>query len=85
MKTGLNLDVATTTWHDRVAYLPNAFCATPFCSEQSLTKRFCFTRGIVMPLLRPADPQVLKKNFYLRIEESLAVTLDRYAEFFGTN
>ena len=38
-----------------------------------------------MPLLRLADPQVLKKNFYLQIEESLAVTLDRHAEFLDTN
>ena len=85
MKPGPSLDVETTIWHGRVAYSPDGFCATPSCSEQSLTKRFYFTRGIVMPLLRLADPQVLKKNFYVRIEESLAVTLDRHAEFLGTN
>jgi hypothetical protein len=37
-----------------------------------------------MPLLRPPDPQVPKRKFYVRIEEPLAVTLDRYAEFLGT-
>ena len=37
-----------------------------------------------MPLLRPPDPQVPKRKFYVRIEESLAVTLDRYAGFPGT-
>ena len=36
-----------------------------------------------MPLLRPPDPQVSKRKFYVRIEEPLAVTLDRYAEFLG--
>jgi len=37
-----------------------------------------------MPLLRPPDPQVPKRKLYVRIEEPLAVTLDRYAEFLGT-
>lgn len=37
-----------------------------------------------MPLLRPPDPQVSKRKFYVRIEEPLAGTLDRYAEFLGT-
>jgi hypothetical protein len=37
-----------------------------------------------MPLLRPPDPQVPRRKFYVRIEEPLAATLDRYAEFLGT-
>lgn len=37
-----------------------------------------------MPLLRPPDPQVPKRKFYAQIEEPLAVTLNRYAEFLGT-
>ena len=37
-----------------------------------------------MPLLRPPDPQIPTRKFYIRIEEPLAVTLDRYAEFLGT-
>lgn len=36
-----------------------------------------------MPLLRPPDPQVPKRKFYVRIGEPLAETLDRYAEFLG--
>src|SRR5258708_17800792 len=36
-----------------------------------------------MPLLRPPDPQIPTRKFYVRIEEPLAVTLDRYAEFLG--
>ena len=37
-----------------------------------------------MPLLKPPDPQVPKRKLYVRIEEPLAITLDRYAEFLGT-
>ena len=37
-----------------------------------------------MPLLRPPDPKVPARKFYVRIEEPLALTLDRYAEFLGT-
>lgn len=37
-----------------------------------------------MPWLGPPHPQVPKGKFYVRIEEPLAVTLDRYAEFLGT-
>jgi hypothetical protein len=36
-----------------------------------------------MPLLRPPDPQIPKRKFYVRIEEPLAATLDRYSEFLG--
>lgn len=58
--------------------------ATQFCARESLLKRLYFTRRIVMPLLRPPDPQVPKRKLYLRIEEPLAAMLDRYAEFLGT-
>jgi hypothetical protein len=37
-----------------------------------------------VPLLRPPDPKVPTRKFYVRIEEPLAITLDRYAEFLGT-
>jgi hypothetical protein len=37
-----------------------------------------------MPLLRPPDPRIPKRRLYIRIEEPLAITLDRYAEFLGT-
>lgn len=37
-----------------------------------------------MPLLRPPDPQIPKRKFCVRIEEPLALTLDRYVEFLGT-
>ena len=37
-----------------------------------------------MPLLRPPDPQIPTRKFYVRIEEPLAVIPDRYAEFLGT-
>jgi hypothetical protein len=37
-----------------------------------------------MPLLRPPDPKISTRKFYVRIEEPLAITLERYAEFLGT-
>jgi len=38
-----------------------------------------------MPLLKPPNPQVATRRLYLRVEESLAQTAERYAEFLGTN
>jgi hypothetical protein len=38
-----------------------------------------------MPLLRPPEPQIVVRKFYVRIEESLARTMERYAEFLGTD
>jgi hypothetical protein len=43
-----------------------------------------FRRRIVMPLLRRPDPKVPTRKVYVRIDEPLAITLDRYAEFLGT-
>jgi hypothetical protein len=33
-----------------------------------------------MPLLKPPAPTVAKRKYYIRIEEPLAVTMERYAE-----
>src|SRR5260370_25873476 len=38
-----------------------------------------------MPLLRPPEPQIVMRKFYVRIEEPLARTMERYAEFLGTD
>lgn len=38
-----------------------------------------------MPLLKPPEPVVIQRRYYLRIEESLAQTMERYAEFLGTD
>jgi hypothetical protein len=38
-----------------------------------------------MPLLRPPEPQIVVRKFYVRIEEPLARTMERYAEFLGTD
>jgi hypothetical protein len=38
-----------------------------------------------MPLLKPPEPGVIQRRYYLRIEESLAQTMERYAEFLGTD
>ena len=38
-----------------------------------------------MPLLKPPAPTVAKRKYYIRIEEPLAMTMERYAEFIGAN
>ena len=38
-----------------------------------------------MPLLKPPEPQLATRRLYMRIDESLAQTAERYAEFLGTN
>lgn len=38
-----------------------------------------------MPLLKPSEPQLATRRLYLRIDESLAQTAERYAEFLGTD
>ena len=37
-----------------------------------------------MPLLKPPEPQIAVRKFYVRIEEPLTLTMERYAEFLGT-
>ena len=37
-----------------------------------------------MPLLKPPEPQIPVRRFYVRIEEPLTLTMERYAEFLGT-
>ena len=37
-----------------------------------------------MPLLKPPEPRLATRRLYLRIDESLAQTAERYAEFLGT-
>ena len=36
-----------------------------------------------MSLLRPPEPQIVVRRFYVRIEEPLTLTMKRYAEFLG--
>lgn len=38
-----------------------------------------------MPLLKPPQPQLATRKLYLRIDESLAQTAERYAKFLGTD
>ena len=38
-----------------------------------------------MPLLKPPAPTVAKRKYYIRIDEPLALTMERYAEFIGTH
>ncbi len=37
-----------------------------------------------MPLLKPLEPQIAARRFYVRIEEPLTLTMESYAEFLGT-
>jgi len=38
-----------------------------------------------MPLLKPPEPVITQRRYYVRIEERLAQTIERYAEFLGTS
>ena len=38
-----------------------------------------------MPLLKPPKPPVSKHKYYIRLDEPLALTMERYAEFIGAN
>src|SRR5258708_30268762 len=42
-------------------------------------------RATSMPLLKPPEPQIAMRKFFIRIEEPLALTMERYAEFLGTD
>ena len=37
-----------------------------------------------MPLLKPPDPKIPTRKYYVRVEEPVARTMERYAEFLGT-
>ena len=38
-----------------------------------------------MLLLKPPEPSVPKRKYYIRLDESLAATMERYAEFIGAH
>ena len=38
-----------------------------------------------MPLLKPPEPQMATRRLYVRLDEHLANTAERYAEFIGTH
>ena len=38
-----------------------------------------------MSLLKPPVPQIATRKFFVRIEEPLAQSMERYAEFLGTD
>ena len=37
-----------------------------------------------MPLLDPPKPEILKRKYYVKIDEPLAITMEKYAEFIKT-
>ena len=38
-----------------------------------------------MPLLNPPKPEILKRKYYVKIDEPLAITMEKYAEFIQTD
>lgn len=38
-----------------------------------------------MPLLKPPEPTAAKRKYYIRLDEPLAGTMERYAEFIGAH
>ena len=42
-------------------------------------------KGRPMPLLKPPEGQITTRRFFVRIEDPLALTMERYAEFLGTD
>ena len=38
-----------------------------------------------MPLLDPPKPEIPKRKYYVKIDEPLAVTMEKYAEFLQTD
>lgn len=38
-----------------------------------------------MALLKPPEPTVAKRKYYIRLDEPLATTMERYAEFIGAH
>src|SRR6266446_5504942 len=55
-----------------------------FLSEQTDAAQARSNPGEPMPLLKPPEAVITQRRYYLRIEESLAQTMERYAEFLGT-
>jgi|SRR5579862_216838 len=84
MKLGPNFDVAKAAGQVWLAAASPDSSYHAFLGAYSLTRRFYLPGRIAIPLLRPPDPQLPKRKFYVRIDEALAVTLDRYFEFLGT-
>jgi hypothetical protein len=38
-----------------------------------------------MPLLNPPKPEIPKRKYYVKIDEPLAITMEKYAEFIQTD
>jgi Isoprenylcysteine carboxyl methyltransferase (ICMT) family len=54
--------------------------AAPTCTTLSPTEE-----NGPMPLPKPPEPVIAQRRYYVRIEEPLALTMERSAEFLGTN
>src|SRR5438552_17498165 len=65
------------------AYENSRLCSQLF--RECLSSTCVDWRATSMPLLKPPEPQIAVRRFYVRIEEPLALTMERYAEFLGTD
>jgi hypothetical protein len=64
------------------AYERSRLCSELFKDRLSVCLDW---KGSSMSLLKPPEPQIGRRRFFIRIEEPLALTMERYAEFLGTN
>jgi len=64
------------------AYERSRLCSELFTDRLSVCLDW---KGSSMSLLKPPEPQIGRRRFFIRIEEPLALTMERYAEFLGTN
>ena len=55
-----------------------------YLSEQTSKSSDPFKEN-TMPLLKPPEPQIVTRRLFVHIDEPLARTMERYAEFLGTN
>ena len=65
------------------AYENSRLCSQLF--RDCLSSTCLDWKATSMPLLKPPKPQVAMRKFFIRIEEPLARTMERYAEFLGTD
>ena len=72
----------------------SSFAKNPWQILPEVTGKLCqdFLAGIArtpvkeddpMPLLKPPAPDVTKRKYYVRIDEPLALKMEKYAEFLG--
>jgi hypothetical protein len=69
--------------HHQKLYENSSLCSQLF--RDCLSSTCVDWRATSMPLPKPPEPQIAMRKFFIRIEEPLARTMERYAEFLGTD